>query len=185
MKKENKAGGDKVKRFQRQTYPSVLEKLYQRFLKIRGSPREIALGFAMGLFLGFTPSMGLQIVAAVFIASILKWSKIAAAIGVQVTNPLSAPLVYSATFFIGSKIIGLDAQLKVSDLMSFDGVSAVIGNAPDIFAALFIGGIAVGVPLAFIGYIIVYQMMDRYQEKLKAGILKGSQKVRQKIKRRQ
>ena len=56
--------------------PPFFKTLYQRFIRTRGTPREIALGFALGLFIGFSPTMGAQIVIAVFFASLLKWSKI-------------------------------------------------------------------------------------------------------------
>ena len=34
----------------------IIQMPYKRFLKIRGEPREIALGFALGLFVGMTPT---------------------------------------------------------------------------------------------------------------------------------
>jgi uncharacterized protein (DUF2062 family) len=36
----------------------ALQKFYRKFLKLRGDPREIALGFALGLFIGMSPIMG-------------------------------------------------------------------------------------------------------------------------------
>lgn len=65
-------------------------KIYERSIKIRGNPREIALGFALGVGIGFSPIMGFQMVLAVLAAAMLKWNKIAAVAGVQVTNPLTA-----------------------------------------------------------------------------------------------
>jgi uncharacterized protein (DUF2062 family) len=40
------------------------------------------LGFAFGIFIGMTPTMGIQMPIAVFIAALIKWSKISAAFGV-------------------------------------------------------------------------------------------------------
>ena len=34
---------------------TTLKKAYERLLKIRGEPREIALGFALGIFIGMSP----------------------------------------------------------------------------------------------------------------------------------
>ena len=73
---------------------STAQKFYRRFIKLRGDPRGIALGFALGLFIGMTPSIGFQMVIAAAIAASLKWNKISAAMGVWITNPLTAPLVY-------------------------------------------------------------------------------------------
>ena len=83
-------------------------KIYARFLKLRGTSKELALGFALGLFIGFTPTMGIQMALGVFFASLFKWSKITAAIGVQITNPITAPFLYTFTYYIGAKIMGLD-----------------------------------------------------------------------------
>ena len=46
-----------------------MKKAYARFVKIRGNPHEIALGFALGLFIGMAPCMGIQTIIAVFFAS--------------------------------------------------------------------------------------------------------------------
>ena len=48
----------------------TLKRGYERFLKIRGDPREIALGFALGLFIGMTPFMGFHTASAVFLAAL-------------------------------------------------------------------------------------------------------------------
>jgi uncharacterized protein (DUF2062 family) len=61
---------------------TVLHKAYERFIKIRGHPREIALGFALGIFIGMTPTMGVQTPLAVFLAALFKWSKLSAGFGV-------------------------------------------------------------------------------------------------------
>jgi uncharacterized protein (DUF2062 family) len=158
-----------------------IKRIYDRFLKIRGTPREIALGFALGLFISFTPTMGFQIVLGVFIASLLQWSKISAAIGVQVTNPITAPFIYSATYFMGSKIMGLETPLILTD-MSVDALWAMLKQAPGIFAAMTIGGILVGLPSAVIGYFVVYQIMSRYQTKLKNTLLISTRRIKQGIK---
>ncbi|MBU1344612.1 MAG: DUF2062 domain-containing protein [Proteobacteria bacterium] len=158
------------------------KRIYDRFLKIRGTPHEIGLGFALGLFIGFSPSMGIQIALAIFATSLLKWSKIAAVIGVQVTNPITAPFIYSFTYFLGSKLIGLEKPLEIKNLMTIESLLAMIQHAPRIFAAMTLGGILVGLPLAAIGYLVVYRMMTRYQEKLNARILNSTRKIRQRLK---
>jgi uncharacterized protein (DUF2062 family) len=77
-------------------------KTYERFLKIRGTPREIGLGFAIGLFVGMSPTMGFQMAIAVFLAAVFKWNKISAAAAVWITNPVTAPIIYGVTYFIGA-----------------------------------------------------------------------------------
>jgi len=161
-----------------------LKLFFDRFLKLRDRPRELALGFSLGIFIGLTPSMGIQIAVAVFIASLLKWSKIAAALGVQIPNPLTAPFIYSGTYFIGAKIIGLEKSLKLSSLMTIEGVSTLIKGAPEIFAALTIGAVFIGVPLAVASYFLVYWFISRYQEKIKIGIQKKAKNFKHRLQQR-
>ncbi|WP_316348434.1 DUF2062 domain-containing protein [Desulfuromonas acetoxidans] len=40
--------------------------LLLRFLRLRGQPDEIAKGFALGIFIGMTPTLGFQMILAVF-----------------------------------------------------------------------------------------------------------------------
>ncbi len=162
---------------------TYIRRIYYRFLKIRGTPREIALGFALGLFIGFSPTMGIQIVVGIFIASLLKWSKITTAIGVQVTNPITAPFIYTFTYFVGSKVIGLDKPLILMD-MNLDSLLVIIRQVPRIFVAMTIGGILVGLPTAVIGYFVVCRIMNKYQERIKDTILNSTSKLRQRVKPR-
>ena len=67
----------------------TLKRAYYRFLRIRGAPEQIALGMALGVFIGMTPFLGFHTVIAVMLAAVFKWSKIAAGVGVFITNPSS------------------------------------------------------------------------------------------------
>ena len=103
---------DRDIKIKKKSHPrNALRRVYERFIRIRGQPREIALGFALGLFIGMTPTMGIQMPIAVFFAALLKWSKISAAFGVWVTNPLTAPVIYAVTYFVGASVLGLETNM--------------------------------------------------------------------------
>lgn len=150
--------------------PLSLQKAYTRFLKIRGHPREIALGFALGVFVGMTPVMGLHTAIAVFFAALLKWNKISAAVGVWITNPLTAPFVYSFTYFVGSKLSGVAHSFNALDEQKVKSIFSMLQKTPEIFWALTMGGVIVGVPLALIGYYFSYSSVVKYQEEIKRKI---------------
>ena len=157
-----------------------LKKGYQRFLKIRGHPNEIALGLALGLFVGMTPSMGFHTAIAVFFAALFKWNKISSAIGVWVTNPLTAPFIYPVNYFIGAKLIGLPKVDFVLKANGFATIYKMMLKAPEIFWALIIGGIVLGLPLAVAGYYFSYSVVQKYQDDIKEKILKSKEKLAQK-----
>ncbi len=74
-----------------------------RLLKgFRGSPQAIAGGFSLGLFLALTPTVGLQIILAVFLATFFKVSRPAALISVMVTNPVTVPPIFTFNYWVGS-----------------------------------------------------------------------------------
>ena len=50
-----------------------------------------------------TPTMGIQMPIAIFFAAMLKWSKISAAFGVWITNPLTSPFIYGLTYIVDAK----------------------------------------------------------------------------------
>lgn len=143
--------------------PAVLLRTYARFLKIRGQPRQIALGFALGVFLAFTPTMGFQTVAAIFLASLLGWNKLAAAIGVWITNPLTAPLFYGSSYVVGARVLGRPARDDWPPQLSLNGLFKSLAEAPDILWVLTVGGVLLGLPAAVMSYYLALGAVRRYR----------------------
>ena len=162
---------------------SPLYKAYKRFLKIRGKPREIARGFALGLFVGMTPFFGLHTVIAVPLAALFKWNKISAAISVWFTNAATAPIIYSITYLVGARIIGIQKGFNWTDINSFSSVYQLILKTPEIVWAMIVGGVVLGLPLSIAGYYIIFFILKRYQENIKLKLEISKQKLAQRRKR--
>jgi uncharacterized protein (DUF2062 family) len=116
-------------------------RFYDRFVKLQGEPERLARGLALGIFIGFTPTMGIQMPIALVVAALLRQSKLAAMLGVWISNPLTAPFLYGFTYVVGAKVLGMPitkafriphtwAELK---MLSFD-----------IFLPLWVGGVLAG-----------------------------------------
>jgi len=167
----------------------TLKKTYRRFVKIRGNPREIALGFALGLFVGMSPTMGFQTAIAVFFAAIFKWNKISSAIGVWISNPVTAPFLYSLTYFAGAKLFGIANATHQPHAIGDAPFYTMLLKAPEILWALTLGGIVLGFPVAVTGYFFSYSAVHRYQEDIKKKLAerkkrRAIRKKRRKSKRR-
>lgn len=158
-----------------------LQRAYERFLKIRGSPREIALGFALGLFVGMTPTIGFQMPIAVFIAALFKWNKISAAVAVWITNPLTAPFIYSFSYFVGAKVLGFKIAPKLLTGLDFPTLKEAGAR---ILLATTVGGAVVGIPLSLLGYYLAFSAVHGYQTKLKHRVVAKKEKLVRKIKKR-
>jgi uncharacterized protein len=159
----------------------LLKKAYTRFLKIRGEPKEIALGFSVGIFIGMTPAMGFHTVIAVFIVTLFKGNKISAALAVWITNPFTAPFIYSITYFVGAKAMGLTRVYKLSDVLSSSTFIDIFKKTPEIFGAMTIGGFIIGIPLSLISYYFIYYTISKYQNEIKMRVVE--QKLKHAIKK--
>jgi uncharacterized protein (TIGR03546 family) len=143
----------------------LFRKAYLRFVRMRGHPHEIALGFALGIFIGMTPTLGLQMPIAVFCASLLKWNPISAALGVWITNPLTAPFIYTFTYMVGSKLLNLlKVQPFLAERLSFRALQ-ILRKTPRVLYAFVFGGFIVGIPLAIVSYYLAYFVIVQYRRR--------------------
>jgi uncharacterized protein (TIGR03546 family) len=161
------ANSKKSERSSKNKIYELLNKTYERFLKIRGEPSEIALGFALGLLVGMTPALGFHMVIAIFFATLFKWNKISAALAVWITNPITAPLIYSITYMLGARILGIRKSYEPTDEVSSTTFIDMIKKTPEILAAMTIGGFIIGLPLSLLGCYIAYTAIRKYQEDIK------------------
>ena len=180
-----------IEAVQKENLASIIRRLYERFIMIRGEPREVALGFALGIFVGMTPTVGVQTPIAIFIAALFKWSKLSAAIGVWISNPLTVPLIYGVTYITGAKLLSLDPVFDMPLSPTWSTLKVMLQKAPQAFGAMTVGGALLGIPLAIISYYLSYAAVDRYQkdvkEKLvrqKAKLADTKEKVKKKIEER-
>jgi len=144
-----------------------LHKAYARFVKIRGNPREISLGFALGIFVGMSPFMGLHTAIAVFLAALLKWNKISAALAVWLSNPITAPVLYGITYLVGARVLAFENHYQLPHAFNLDSLLYILRSAPELIWVLVVGGIVTGVPLAIVSYFIAHLTITKYRESLR------------------
>ena len=101
---------EKVGRRLRGLYLKILRKLDS----LKGTPREIANGFATGVAMSFTPFVGFHLLLSLAVARLSGQNGIAAALGTIAGNPWTFPLIWYITLHIGLFVLGADApQLPV------------------------------------------------------------------------
>ncbi|GAK60286.1 hypothetical protein U27_00177 [Candidatus Vecturithrix granuli] len=137
---------------------------------IQGDPRNIAKGFALGIFVGMTPTMGIQMAIAAFLAALLKWNPISAMMGVWITTPATAPAIYGVTYLVGAKIYTSLTDQRLPMSFRVRELPEMLAKTPKIFTALTIGGVLLGLPLAIVSYYAALFFIKEYRkdkEKLK------------------
>ena len=144
---------------------SALKRFYDRFVRLKGSPRQIALGFALGILIGMTPFWGTHIVLSLGVASLVGWNKIAAMAGVNITNVFTAPLIYPVNYWVGMKLIGLSEGMQLPGRLDWNTMLELIKNSPQILADMSLGGLILGVPLATASYVFALRAVRLYRRK--------------------
>ena len=147
--------------------PRSLREAYDRFLKIRGEPRDIAMGFALGLFVGMTPFMGFQTIIVLPLAALFKANKISAAAAVWISNPLTAPVLYGITYFTGAKLFGLSKIGPPPPHLENITLLDLLHKAPHVLYMMIVGGVVLGIPLAILGYFFVLKAVRKYRRDIR------------------
>jgi uncharacterized protein (DUF2062 family) len=88
-------------------YDRRIRYYFLKVVRLKGDPRELALGIAFGIFAGMMPIMPFQTALAVMLALFFHGSKITAAIGTLISNPLNWYFIYFYSHKIGASILGL------------------------------------------------------------------------------
>jgi uncharacterized protein (DUF2062 family) len=126
-----------------------------RFIRLRGLPEEIAKGVALGIFIGMTPTFGLQMIIAIFFAYLLRENRLAAILGVWITNPVTAPVIYAIEYEVGRILLGLEHV----DLPGEFSFGAFADLSYDIIGPLWVGGLVGGVLFGSLAYFITLRLV--------------------------
>jgi len=78
-----------------------------RILGVDDTPHRIAFGVFLGFLLGWTPTLGFQIILYVTVASLLRANKVAGIPVLFISNPFTAVPLYYFAWWIGSLIVGV------------------------------------------------------------------------------
>jgi hypothetical protein len=130
-----------------------------RFVRLRGLPEEIAKGVALGIFIGMTPTMGLQMPIALVFAYLLKENRLAAVLGVWVTNPATAPFIYGLEYELGRNILGME-YVGFPQELTWESVSRM---GYDLMLPLWVGGILFGIFWGAIAYRVTLRLVPIFK----------------------
>jgi uncharacterized protein len=132
-----------------------------RIKHLNGDPHEVALGMAIGIFIGVTPTIPLHTVLAVLLAFVFRCSKAAAMIGVWISNPVTIPVFYLGSYKVGAFILGNSMPFD----LKYDSIVELAKVGLDVTLAMLLGGVVIGVPPAVAFYYITKRLATHYRLK--------------------
>ena len=159
---------DLIKRYQRDRqrqsrFKRRIRLTYLKLLRLRGNPRVLAKGFAVGVFAGCFPFFGLQSLIGLVLATIVRGSKVAAYAATWISNPLTYVPLYIFNYKIGKLLLGTeDTTLPPLDLESFTAFKE-LGSTFAI--TLLTGSFVVGISLAVITYFYGLAILERLRDR--------------------
>ncbi len=150
-----------------------------------GTSHQIALGVAIGFFVGWLPIIGIQMAVAVVVCQIFRANKIVPIFPIWLTNPVTLVPVYSFNYHIGWLMVGgpplsdLVVVLKkmvrppmVGESMGWfetwwGGVrhafSELLAMGWEMQLPLWLGCVIVGLALAIPSYYITLKVVDSFR----------------------
>lgn len=135
--------------------------LLRTILMLDDTPHSIALGTAIGMFFGMTPTVGIQMILVLSFAFVVrpffKFNKMAGVLTVYVTNPLTVVPIYWACYKIGTYFVaGHVTYEKFAGILEYKGYEewsrTVRSLVFDVGAPLLVGSLLVATVSALLTY---------------------------------
>ncbi|MCP9492914.1 MAG: DUF2062 domain-containing protein [Pyrinomonadaceae bacterium MAG19_C2-C3] len=148
----------------------MLSKTLRRLLSLDDPPERTALAFAVGVFIAFSPFLGLHTIMATIIAFAFRFNKVAIYTGTFINNPfLTLVPIILASYAIGAFLTGQPIALppdslellKHPRLTSGDYRHALWMNARLILVPFAIGGTLLSIVASLISYPLMLRVLRR------------------------
>ena len=136
---------------------------YEKFIRLQGEPKAISAGFAIGVFVGVTPTIPFHTAILVMICLLFRKHITAAYLGSWVvSNPLTIPMFYFLQYELGRILLGMqNCHLTPTDYSL--GAIATLGW--EILLPLLTGGFIMAPFFAVPAYFITYRLLMAKRDK--------------------
>ena len=152
-------------------------------LGLKGSPESIALGFAVGVFIALTPTVGVQTLLVLVAAAFIRMNLPAAYVSIWISNPLTTVPIYLFNYWIGTVILWMSAeqsavgwraiQRKIAEVGAAEGfwpkmgagLIAIWDLSLEVAGPLWLGSLVVALAGAALTYVVTLPIARFYRSK--------------------
>lgn len=132
-------------------------------LQLDDPPSKLATAFALGVFIAFSPTIGLHTISCLFFAWIFRLSKFVVVTAAFVNNPWTVFPLYGFCLWFGMKITGSAAAAPHIAWNEITLSSAYLVLRPFLWPFV-AGSVAVGAVAACVAYVVMYWAIVRYRK---------------------
>lgn len=149
---------------------------FRAIFQIKESPHRIAFAFAIGVFMGISPLLGLHYIGGVLLAMLFRLNKLVAIIGVSVNNPWTIVPISTFCVWVGAKLLEIKQVLPEMDwgsisltnivmkFTSLENLMNMIKELWPLFAAFFAGSFLICTLASIVSYFIMLELLKRYRK---------------------
>lgn len=148
----------------------MFRKTFRRLLALDDPPERTALAFSVGVFIAFSPFLGLHTIMATLVAFIFRFNKIAIYTGTFINNPfLTLIPIILASYAIGAFLMGRPLALpdegmqllKEPHLLTGDYWRAIFRHGWDVLLPFSIGGMTLSIVCSLAAYPLTLRLLRR------------------------
>jgi len=134
---------------------------FRRLLTLDDPPERTALAFAIGVFIAFSPFLGLHTIMATLVAVLFRFNKVAVFAGTFINNPfLTLVPIIIASYAVGAFLLGQPLRispegvdlLKEPHLLTADYYRKLFREGWPVVWPFTVGGMALSVVCSLVAY---------------------------------
>ncbi len=133
---------------------------FLKLIRVKDSQDKLAIGFACGSMVSFTPFIGFHFFLAIIFAYILRGNIVASLIGTFIGNPFTFPFIWIFIYKIGNIFIKNDEEFFIE--LNFQ---SLFDQGYDILIPMLIGSSIISIPVWFISYFTVKFLMTSFKKR--------------------
>jgi uncharacterized protein (DUF2062 family) len=147
---------------------------FRRLLAIDDPPERTALAFSIGIFIGFSPFLGLHTILATVIAFIFRFNKVAIYTGTFINNPfLTLVPIIVGSYAVGAFFLGRPLKipsegvelLKEPHLLTGDYYRQLFVQSRHILEPFAVGGMILSVVCSVLAYPLTLRALRLYRSR--------------------
>jgi len=133
------------------------------------------MGAALGVFIAFTPTIGIQMMLIFFVTSILRANRVAGVPMAWITNPATLVPMFWFNLYVGTLVVGGSDKMLANfeaaargivarDLPWWDLVKQWWDVVMEVAVPLWVGSILVGLVAGAVAYGVMYYLIATYRK---------------------
>ena len=141
-----------------------LRRVMQLLLHMEETPHRTALAFGVGIFIAFSPFLGIHMGIALLVAFLFRLNRVAILLGTYLNNPWTLAPMYLAGTSLGCFLLGVsnDGLEGIDwDLHGHAFIENLLTNLRPYVWPFLLGNTMLGIACALAGYVLLRRVLER------------------------